>query len=355
MGRSMGTLMSASTDQPMRSPMRSPMHKPMHEPIHAPAGCQRGITLLEALVAFLVLTLGMLAVMRVQGQLRLNAETARHRSEAVRLAQDDLESLRAFSVLAAAPGVRSYEAIASTTRTVGAGDPGDPGSTAFVLTRQVDAAGALAAKQVVVSVRWNDRSGAAQEVTLASVIAGVAPAYSGALGLARNSPPVQGALGRSARIPIAAKDLGDGRSAFKPVGGGSVALMFDKADGRVTGRCAAVASNPSTGDLTAKNLGPCDVRVGLLLSGTVRFTSGLPPNRHRRANRRRRYRSRWTEVAATGASAAARPTPTAAARSMRTWRTHRATSASASASAWRTRTSSWSAAAHPALPATRSG
>ena len=66
---------------------------------------QRGITLIEALIAFLVLALGMLAIARTQTHLRMNAEVARQRSEAVRLAQEEIESLRAFAVIATAPGV----------------------------------------------------------------------------------------------------------------------------------------------------------------------------------------------------------------------------------------------------------
>ena len=45
----------------------------------------RGATLLEALVAFLVLSLGMLTMARVQSSLRLNSDIARQRTEAVRL------------------------------------------------------------------------------------------------------------------------------------------------------------------------------------------------------------------------------------------------------------------------------
>src|SRR5580765_7224250 len=81
---------------------------------------QRGITLIEALIGFAVLALGMLAIARVQTHLRLNAELARDRSEAVRLAQEELESLRAFAVLTGPTGTPSFDAIASASRTVDA-------------------------------------------------------------------------------------------------------------------------------------------------------------------------------------------------------------------------------------------
>lgn len=80
----------------------------------------RGTTLVEALITFLVLSLGLLAVSRVQGQLRLAGETARQRSEAVRLAEEDIEQLRGFSRIAAAgPAAgRAYADIVASARTV---------------------------------------------------------------------------------------------------------------------------------------------------------------------------------------------------------------------------------------------
>ena len=232
---------------------------------------QRGITLIEAMITFLVLSIGMLAIVRVQTHLRLNADTARQRSEAVRLAQEDIESLRAFAVLAATPGLRSFDAIASESRTVEM-------STVYRIDRRIDAPRALQARGLRVTVTWVDRSGNVQQVALPSVIAGVAPSYSGALGLARTNASARGAYGRSVRIPLGAKDLGDGRSALKPVAGGTFAFVFDNASGLLTGRCAAVERATSTGALTRTNLGACESNTGHLLSGIVRFSSALPPD-----------------------------------------------------------------------------
>jgi len=238
---------------------------------------QRGITLIEALIAFLVLALGMLAIARLQTHLRLNAEIARQRSEAVRLAQEDIEALRAFAALAATSGMPSFDAIASASRTVDAAS-GYAANTAFRIDRQIDNAGALRAKSLRVTVGWTDRAGNLQQIALASLIAGIAPAHSGALGLARSAAPANPPFDRSARIPLTAKDLGDGRSAYKPVGAGTVALVFDNASGRLTGRCTAVAPTMPTSALSAANLGSCDTNVGHLLSGVVRFSLASPPD-----------------------------------------------------------------------------
>lgn len=238
---------------------------------------QRGTTLLEALVAFLVLSLGMLTVARVQTQLRLNSDVARQRSEAVRLAQEDLESLRAFAVLAASGGARSYQGIASRSRTVDS-DTGYPTNTRYLVARAIDVSATPNAKDASVTVSWTDRSGGAQQVTMSSIIAGTDPAYSGALGLERGDASMHGPFGRSVTIPRAAKDLGDGRSAFKPISDGPAAWVFDNHSGALTGRCTGIAAATLTRDLTPADLAHCDANVGRLLGGIVRFSSAAPPD-----------------------------------------------------------------------------
>ena len=241
-----------------------------------PTRRQRGTTLIEALVAFLVLSVGMLTVARMQTQLRAGSDLARQRSEAVRLAQEDIESLRAFAVLAASAGARSYEGLANGSRTVDAAS-GYATPTTYLVTRQIDGQGALHAKTASVTVGWADRAGNAQQLALNSVIAGTDPAYSGALTLARSGLAMK-AFGRSSLIPHAAKDLGNGSSAFKPVSNGSIALVFDNTTGLLTARCDGVSAAVATSALTIADLSNCDNRVGHLLSGTVRFSSASPPD-----------------------------------------------------------------------------
>ena len=136
---------------------------------------QRGTTLIEALVAFLVLSLGLLAMARMQSQLRLNADFARQQSEAVRIAQQEMESLRAFATTDAA-SARSFEAIVTAARHVDNG-------TAYDLVRDVAPAGPPHAKTASISVRWTDRSGTVHRYVLHSIITGVDPALSGAWAL----------------------------------------------------------------------------------------------------------------------------------------------------------------------------
>lgn len=230
---------------------------------------QYGIGLIEALLAFLVLSLGMLAMARVQSDLRAHAELARQRTEAVRIAQQDIETLRAYGVLTTSAGARSFEQIASASATVDSIGP-----TRYELARQVDTSADGHAANVAVTVRWNDRRGEAQYTTLSSVIARSAPALAAALLSAPSGVPVVGAFDRSARIPLVAKDLGNGRSAFKPADTGNLAFVQDNRSGQVVARCGGMPTTLATAALTPADLTNCDATIGLLLSGTVRFAEG---------------------------------------------------------------------------------
>ena len=180
-----------------------------------PRRLQRGTTLLEALVAFLVLSLGMLTVVRVQTQLRFSSDVARQRTEAVRLGQEDLETLRAFSVLAASAGRRAYADLTSTSRQVDSAS-GYATNTRYTVARQIDPASTLRAKNATVTVSWNDRAGDAQQVVLNSVIAGTDPAYSGALALPRDAGQARGPLVVRCTFPSAPRTSATARAPSNP-------------------------------------------------------------------------------------------------------------------------------------------
>ncbi len=244
-----------------------------HIPSHrSTARAQRGASLLESLIAFVVLAASTLAVASLQGGLRLDADLARQRSEALRLGEAEIEALRAFATIAAAPGARSFAAIADADSTVVAGN------ASYRVVRRIDAGAVAAAKAATVRVGWTDRSGAAREIVLASVIAGVDPAYAGALGLGAGAIPAasRGAFGRSTAVPVDAHDLGDGRSVWKPSTTSNIAVEFDNASGDVVATCN-VAATTSARLLSAADLAGCTVGRRLLVSGTVRFTSAMPP------------------------------------------------------------------------------
>lgn len=231
--------------------------------MHAPAIRQRGVTLVEALIAFLVLALGVLAMSKLQSQLQRNADIARQRSEAVRLAQEDMELVRASATIASA----------SVTITPGAERAGN---TSFHLDRHVVDDGGR--RDTSVSVDWADRSGATQRVVLRSVIDGTAPSLSAALALHRDVRPLHMARARSVAIPAFARDLGHGSSAFKPNEAGTLAFIVDNATGLVTARCDSVPASVRSADLSAASLGACTSVKGFLLGGVVRFSVASPPD-----------------------------------------------------------------------------
>ena len=237
---------------------------------------QRGASLIEALVAFLVLSLGLVGMARLQNHLRFNADIARQRSEAVRLAQEDIESLRAFAAMSTTPGVRAYADIAAANRIENSGT-GYHSNASYDIARVVAVDDGLDHKTPTVTVSWSDRSGELRQVLLQSVIAAAHPALSGALTVQSAVQPLKWVFGRSALIPPTAKDLGNGSSVFKPAAAAGIAFVFDNGTGELTSRCN-VAAAVQTQDLTLAHLTDCTATGGLMLSGAVRFSLGTPPD-----------------------------------------------------------------------------
>lgn len=224
----------------------------------------RGITLIEALVAVLVLSLGLLVVAQLPPHWRAHAELARQRSEATRIAQQEMERLRAGTAIVG--GVRAIDADAAASL------------TAYRLERHVDAARVPNAADVAITVGWTDRRGEAHAVTLASVVARIDPALSGAAVLAPRGGTTAGPAARSIAIPLGAKRLGDGRSVLKPAPDATEAWVFDDRSGALAQRCTGIAAAKPTADLETTDLSACTSAVGMLVSGEVHFSVALPPS-----------------------------------------------------------------------------
>ena len=245
--------------------------------LHISTRRQHGVSLIEALVALLVLSLGMLTVSQLQSHLRLGSDIARQRAEAVRLGQEDIEALRAYSVLTASGAARSWAGITSASRTVDA-STGYATHTRYTVAREIVATSALAAKTAAVTVHWNDRDGDAQKIVLTTMIAANDPAHGGLLALAPSAVHAKGASARSTRVPMLARDLGNGSSAMKTTSAGTIALVFDNTSGKVTARCSGINPASATRDLTLADLTACAAINAQLLSGSVRFSQAAPPD-----------------------------------------------------------------------------
>ncbi|MEO8155449.1 MAG: prepilin-type N-terminal cleavage/methylation domain-containing protein [Rhizobacter sp.] len=222
---------------------------------------QRGITLVESLIGFLVLSMGVLGATHLQSWLRLNGDIARQRTDAVRYAQQDMEQVRAFANAA------TFDSIAARQST----EKDRP--VPLNLTRNVATAPKLSLKTSTVSVSWLDRSGARQAIQLQSLLAGVSPIYSAALTL----PPQDTAMAPRRKLPRGSTMIGNGRSVFKPSAQSTVAWVINSTTGWVTEQCS-VSTTKAPRDITDADLTQCSAVGGRLLGGFIRFSLSAVPD-----------------------------------------------------------------------------
>lgn len=238
---------------------------------------QRGVSLIEALVSLVIASVGMLGLVGMHLSLNANADVSKQRSEAVRLAQEDMENLRVYRTV----GVDSANPLLWTNlitdlsdSEVATGRTGNvySANTNYFLTRNVTTSNVAGFKEIQVKVAWVDRLGANQSVVLRSIVSATDPSAAMSLSIAPNGSPVRDTLGRDIQIPIPAKSLGDGTSVFKPTSGSGTAYVFDNDTGFITKTCIVNAAKQNAGislaDLT------CTGTNAYLLSGFIRFKNG---------------------------------------------------------------------------------
>lgn len=249
-----------------------------------PSNRQRGVTLIEALVALLIMAFGMVAMVGIESNLRRSADVARQRSEAVRLGQQEIEQLRAFGTLTLPPNAeapsRAYEQI-TDGETSNAGDRSS--NTQFHLTRSV--VSNAGDTELQVTVTWADRAASGAEpnnsIRLSTIVGRVDPKLAASLSIPPNGQPTLQPLARSPDIPLTAKDLGNGQSIFKPPALSSgIAWVLDNRTGAITKRCIGLAPSATNAELTLSDVTTyCTNDVNaLLLSGFVRFSTGDVPD-----------------------------------------------------------------------------
>jgi Tfp pilus assembly protein PilV len=239
---------------------------------------QIGTTLVEALVALLVMALGMLAVLGLQGHLRASGEQAKQRTEAGRLLVDEVERLRSAEAPTRTPSLPpdalAFDEIVSATRTV------EAAQTTFTLTRSVQPAGPTAVS-VLLEVRWEDRQndGAdAHKLTWRTLL----PRPDAALQASLATGPAGGAAiglpnGVHPALPAQAVPLDPEHSAFKPVESGGIAWILHSASARITHSCVTTQASSA---LKASDIAGCTPLpiAAWLLSGHVHTSLGTPPD-----------------------------------------------------------------------------
>lgn len=221
----------------------------------------RGVSLIEALVALGVMAFGMLGLVGLQSTMRTNADVAKQRSEAVRIAQEQIELQRGFVALTGAG--TTYAGIASSGPT----DYADltTSNTTYSWTATVTVTSTdPPIKTLAVDVSWNDRTGNAQSLRLSSAIAGIAPELAAAAGTPGNGLISRNIRGRNPAVPPGAVNMGNGTSRFIPPGSVGVGWVFNNITGVITQVCNA--------GFTA-----CSVFNGLPLNGFILFDQTANP------------------------------------------------------------------------------
>ncbi len=243
-----------------------------------------GVSLIEALVALAVMAFGMLSLVGVQATLRLNSDVSKQRTEATRIASEEIENLRRFTVLnavaAVPPGVApfSYDDIVGRGPTNYVPDNGTGSNTTYSITTTVTPLTEPLRKVIKVVVTWKDRAGTVPDpsITLDGVIAGVSPALTGMLSVPARASATNQLNGRNATIPREAKDLGNGKSAFKPFDIGTVVWVFNNLTGMITSRCTGVTVAQAA--ILVTDLVTCETVDGRRLAGVVQFDLTSSPS-----------------------------------------------------------------------------
>jgi Tfp pilus assembly protein PilV len=231
-----------------------------------------GVSLIEALVALAVMAFGMLGVVGMQSTMRTGADISRQRSEAVRIAQQELERLRNYSVLRAADAAAGQLAFEQIVAAAAASVAASNANTTFfreTLVRAPAASDAMSpVREVRVVVTWADRSASVpnQRVELSSAIAGLPAELSALHAMRTDRSPLRQAYGRNSAIPRSAtNDPGGTTSSFSPPGLPGVTWVFNNSTGLITQICSPAPT--------------CTDTERWLLSGYVAFATGGAPSK----------------------------------------------------------------------------
>jgi prepilin-type N-terminal cleavage/methylation domain-containing protein len=212
----------------------------------------RGFSLIESLIALVLVAFGLLALVGVSTRLAQSEDVARQRGEAARLAQAKIEDLRSYTQIAAASGVVSWDSLAGGTDTVGSSEDYATNAS-FTRTWQLRGATSDPMRNLQVQVSWTDRAGEAQAVSYASLISRTDPTDVGSLGFPLpGNTTLKRPKNRSISVPVPALELGNGKSVVQLQA--NMAVVFSNESGYVVQTCnktVTTAADLTTGCVTA--------------------------------------------------------------------------------------------------------
>ena len=137
---------------------------------------QHGLTLIETLVTLVVISVGVIGLLRLQSYMAYDTSIFQQKNEACVLALKQIETLKSFPVVKVTGGyTSSYDGIVSSTSTV------NGTSATYTITSTVTTFTNPNYKNINVIVSWTDRYNGSQSLTMSTRIAAVDPAFSASI------------------------------------------------------------------------------------------------------------------------------------------------------------------------------
>lgn len=137
----------------------------------------RGYYLLEVLIAFLIIGVGILALLHLHSVVSTNITLNKQRIEAATLAQDKIEEFRNYQKLLTTSGYTAYQDITSSTSAQTVTGTSATYNQSWTVTTNTNPD----YKIVTVTVSWTSQLNTAESVRLSTIIGENDPAASGRL------------------------------------------------------------------------------------------------------------------------------------------------------------------------------
>jgi len=219
---------------------------------------QHGFFLIETMISFALMSIGLLVLAGMQISVSRNADVSKQRVEAMRLAQERIETMRSFTHIVATGSSagsgatpldpdRGGNARLAWSEMATGSDVRNPlesaqfSNTSFIRSWTVSGVVTDAMRPVSVTVAWTDRADAAQSVKLDTIISQSDPATVAALGFPLpNNTNLKLPKNRVLNIPVPAIDLGGGASAYQI--NSNLAVVFNNLTGNVVQKCSSTVT-----------------------------------------------------------------------------------------------------------------
>lgn len=251
--------------------------------INSPRRRQVGFTIIEALVSLVIMGFGILAMAGMQAGLSRNADDAKQRTEAIRLAQEKIEFFRSFTGIdSTVVGQGTTSATALNWNALAGSADSITTNAVYTRTWTIGGSASDSLRGLTVNVAWADRTGAAQAVSLSSVLSKTNPADSGFLGfpLPLNTN-LKRPKDRNLDIPIPAINLGNGESAVK-FGTEGKYVVFNNISGDVVKICTPVLNGATASSAVIAAITSTDTSIrncteinGYIVAGYVSRDSSV--------------------------------------------------------------------------------